>query len=831
MKNQRHTFLICSMLALNLVLFNGDLLSQITINSDDYPSQIGTYIVTEDDTADVVHVNVGLPGENQIWYIQQEIPGILTRQLVVDKANTPYLADFPDANLVTRYAGELGFLVHSYYFDDVDGLFYSYQKINADSLIIAGIGVDSSQAEYEDVYLNFKGPVDLEPDLLQFAFPLVYEKWWETASHSTVEVDTMLYGIWTNLRTEVRDSIYNVVDGWGTVVLPQASFACLRVKSFILLSEMMYTNGVLFRERHTRTINYTWVTEESGIVARIMSHSDEPDENFTEAKQISRLHMFNPSVNVSLADTIAAPGESVIMPVRVSSMTDLDIVKAQMDVSFEKGIIQSLEIVTEGTLTALWQSPMLSGTSSGVTVSLHGDAPLTGQGILFYLKLVVAEGAGDLAQTAIGIDNLLVEHDGPVFTIQPGRLTVAHTYDISGAVKYYSGDSPIDRSTVYLNEKSTVTGADGGYEFSVLPRGNYSLKPMKDGDLKNSISAFDASLILRANVGAVDLLPYQKIAADVSGNGSVTAYDASMILRYSVGLISEFTVGDDWRFVPSDFAIDQTNWNATPRQIDYSPLAETKIAQNFTGIVYGDVSGTWSANGAKMNALYRPYTGIGSLRFGELTESKDKITVPLVITSDCEILAASFEIRTPGQPLEFANLALNAETPAMLMEFSETDGVIQVALASPEKMNEIENLLSLEFVKKHETPGHVPEVKITNILLNGGLVQTQHSDELSLSDQTQPLKFELLQNYPNPFNSSTCIRYSLQDRRYVRISIFNALGQTISVMDEGYQNAGTHEVRWAGKNSRGNDVPSGIYFYELESFGADREIRKMVLIR
>jgi len=831
MKNQRHYFLSYSVLLLNILLFNGVLLSQITINSDDYPSQIGTYLVTEDDTAQVVQVDVGLPGENQIWTILYDFPGILTRQLVVDKANTPYLSDFPEANLVTRYAGELGFLVHSYYFDDVNGLFYSYQNINSDSLIIAGIGVDSSVAEYEDVNLNFKGPVDLEPDLLQFAFPLVYGKSWETSSHSSVEVDTLLYGVWTNLRTEVHDSIHNVVDGWGTVVLPQGSFECLRVKSLIYLSEMMYTNGVLFRERHTRTVNYTWITEESGIVARIISHSDEPNENFTEAKQVSRLYMFNPSVKVALSDTIAAPGETVLVPVRVSSLTDLEIVKALLDVNFEKGIVQSLELVTEGTLTALWQTPLVTESASGVSIALHGDAPLTGEGVLFYLKLVVADGASDQAQTAIEIDNVHVEHDGPVFTIQPGRLTVAHHYDISGAVKYYSGDSPIDRSTMYLNEKSTVTGADGGYKFSVLPRGNYSLKPMKDGDLKNSISAFDASLILRANVGAVDLLPYQKIAADVSGNGSVTAYDASMILRYSVGLISEFIVGDDWRFLPSDFAIDQTNWNAAPRQVDYSPLAETKTAQNFTGIVYGDVSGTWSAKGASVNALYRPYTGSGSLRFGQLTESGDRVTAPLTIAADCEIVAVSFEITLPDPKLDFATPTLNPDAPAILMEYSIADGRMHVAFASPEKLNDIENLLSLEFIKKSATPGRALEVKISDIVLNGGLVQTEQSEELSLSGQTTPGKFELLQNYPNPFNASTCIRYSLQDRRSIRIFIFNALGQTIKVIEEGYQNAGMHDAYWSGKNSQGNDVPSGIYFYELESSGASREIRKMVLIR
>lgn len=837
MKNQCQTLLICIFSILFISFITGNSYAQITINSEDYPSEIGTYIITEDDTAEIVEVDVGLPGENQIWYFDREIPGILTRQLVVDKNNTPYLEDFPAANMVVRYAGELGFLVHSYYFDDTEGLFYSYQNINQDSLVILGIGVDSSVAHFDGVYLNFQGPIDLEPDILQFPFPLNYGDTWETVSHGTVEVDTMLSGIWTTIRTEVNDSIYSEVDGWGTIHLPDASHECLRVKSYITLDEQIYTNGVLLRDRHTRTINYTWISKEYGIVARIISHSDEPDDNFTEAKQVSRLYLFNPNVNVSLTDTIAAPGDSVTIPIRVSNLSDLDIFDLKMDVLFETDIIQALNVVTEGTLLEDWDDPVFSMSDSGMRLNATGTIPLVGDGILFYLDVLINTQAGEMTQTEIAIENILVEHDGPVFNVTPGKLMVAYNYDIAGSVKYYSNDNPIEAVSVNLGEYHTTTASDGNFVFTIVPKGDYTLRPMKDGDLKNSISAFDASLILRANVGDVELSPYQKIAADVSGNGGVSAYDASFILRYSVGLITEFPVGDDWCFIPAEFALDDNNWNASPLHIEYSPLEEDKSEQDFKGIVYGDVSGTWSAEDAKNLTLYKSFAGNAVLEVGSITQDADKVLIPLSINSDCEIISGKLEISYSSSGLMLKDVELNARASGVVLEYMENDGIIKIAIASQSPLNEVENLIRVEFKQKTAKPRSASSIQFSSVELNGGLVSARASNELIVLGNTLPDNIQLIQNYPNPFNASTLIRYQLPKRSRVRIAVYNSLGQTINILKDDVQSAGSHEILWNGKNSSGYDVPSGIYFYELkvvnsENNGASKhEMRKMLLIR
>jgi len=87
------------------------------------------------------------------------------------------------------------------------------------------------------------------------------------------------------------------------------------------------------------------------------------------------------------------------------------------------------------------------------------------------------------------------------------------------------------------------------------------------------------------------------------------------------------------------------------------------------------------------------------------------------------------------------------------------------------------------------------------------------------------LRFELLQNYPNPFNPQTSIQYSLPSSGDVRLEIFNILGQRIAILNDGYQSAGTHVVRFdAGK------FAGGIYFYRLTA-GPVTLIRKLVLLK
>jgi hypothetical protein len=85
--------------------------------------------------------------------------------------------------------------------------------------------------------------------------------------------------------------------------------------------------------------------------------------------------------------------------------------------------------------------------------------------------------------------------------------------------------------------------------------------------------------------------------------------------------------------------------------------------------------------------------------------------------------------------------------------------------------------------------------------------------------------YSLSQNYPNPFNPSTLISYSLPYASDVKIIVYNSLGQTVRVIENGFKIAGNYSVTFNAAN-----LPSGIYFYKLEA-GQLSLVKKMILVK
>jgi hypothetical protein len=85
-------------------------------------------------------------------------------------------------------------------------------------------------------------------------------------------------------------------------------------------------------------------------------------------------------------------------------------------------------------------------------------------------------------------------------------------------------------------------------------------------------------------------------------------------------------------------------------------------------------------------------------------------------------------------------------------------------------------------------------------------------------------------NYPNPFNPETQITFNLPNSAKVMIKVFNALGQQVRSLTNSTYEAGTHSVRWNGKDAFGVEVASGVYIYQ---FKADdfTQVKRMLLIR
>ncbi len=96
--------------------------------------------------------------------------------------------------------------------------------------------------------------------------------------------------------------------------------------------------------------------------------------------------------------------------------------------------------------------------------------------------------------------------------------------------------------------------------------------------------------------------------------------------------------------------------------------------------------------------------------------------------------------------------------------------------------------------------------------------------------------FALQQNYPNPFNSNTAISYQLSAIRPHRttLRIYNVLGREVRTLVNKPQKGGYYKVIWDGRDNRGKEVGSGVYFCRLEVMGdrlKETKTRKLIVLR
>lgn len=98
------------------------------------------------------------------------------------------------------------------------------------------------------------------------------------------------------------------------------------------------------------------------------------------------------------------------------------------------------------------------------------------------------------------------------------------------------------------------------------------------------------------------------------------------------------------------------------------------------------------------------------------------------------------------------------------------------------------------------------------------------------SGNDTPRKFSLQQNYPNPFNPTTQIKFDISKTLNVTLKIYDILGREVRTLVNEIKSAGTYSVTWDGKNSAGNQISTGVYFYRLEA-GDFVGIKKMVLLK
>jgi hypothetical protein len=105
-------------------------------------------------------------------------------------------------------------------------------------------------------------------------------------------------------------------------------------------------------------------------------------------------------------------------------------------------------------------------------------------------------------------------------------------------------------------------------------------------------------------------------------------------------------------------------------------------------------------------------------------------------------------------------------------------------------------------------------------------------------NEAVPNQFVLSQNYPNPFSASgtfgnptTILSFGLPVRAWVRLEIYNLIGQRVRSWPASWIEAGFHEQQWDGRNGAGLPVTSGEYFLRVsaQSAGGRKVVRTVMM--
>jgi len=102
-------------------------------------------------------------------------------------------------------------------------------------------------------------------------------------------------------------------------------------------------------------------------------------------------------------------------------------------------------------------------------------------------------------------------------------------------------------------------------------------------------------------------------------------------------------------------------------------------------------------------------------------------------------------------------------------------------------------------------------------------------DDDILANKSIPTEYKLSQNYPNSFNPETTIKYTLPKPAFVKLKIYNMLGEEVRTLVNEFQQTGVKSVNWDGKNDEGLLVPSGIYIYQIVAGEFAKSARLLLL--
>ena len=373
------------------------------------------------------------------------------------------------------------------------------------------------------------------------------------------------------------------------------------------------------------------------------------------------------------------------------------------------------------------------------------------------------------------------------------------------AVSYFNGN-PIPRVTIRVDSSvvdSAVTDNNGRFSLLLPAHQSYSIRAskLKHSDLGvETITAYDASLILQAVVGLIQLDSLQSLVADVSENAEVTAYDAAIVARYAVGMMDSSFCTGEWRF--------------DPPQRSYSTVRQIHDQQNFSGFVMGDVDGSWSSpDSSRLNR---------SVSFNIIKTNKDQFSIPIEIEHGKNFVSVDVKLSYCSDNFSYVSIEKAETIKDFHFIINDQPGKFNLAVFGAAPVTAGGEIIHLVFnsLKKQTTTQEiiVEQFQINNEPAAQGSILIE-----SVEQHQPPAAFRLHQNIPNPFNNATTIKLSVSRFAFVHLAIYNLSGNIVRILNNENLPANDYLFRWDGTDDFNQKVSSGVYIcraiqdYETQS--------------
>ncbi len=325
--------------------------------------------------------------------------------------------------------------------------------------------------------------------------------------------------------------------------------------------------------------------------------------------------------------------------------------------------------------------------------------------------------------------------------------------------------------------------------------------------------------------------------SNLSGLSDFQQYYVNVFARNLVGLDSEIVsstfyyfgslIGDhdsDWDIDFVDYAYFIANYPG----IDIAPVTGSApyFFPNFDGISdekdlnMFQSQWNWSLDQSRRDEPnYTQSSGPG------IRPSLRLVNEQLIVTFDPEASTSQFYLEYAPDDYAIDYLSSNLNSNIVLNGNDYEQGIIQMEIAdySFNRSNPIELTFSFE----NNTDSYDFLKYSFSTYNKSNQIVAEGYDFL----QTAPSSYRLAQSYPNPFSSGgTTIEFDLPVTESISMFILDIRGRKVKTLINKERLFGYQSVMWDATNDDGENVSSGVYFYQIKSRSFN-EVGKLVFVK